>query len=207
MHMTLLTLIVALLFSCGKPETSKTENTMETPQFTDSVEVATIKTNMGSFTIELYHNDAPKTVENFTGLAKKNYYNGILFHRVVRGFVIQAGDPNTKDPAKAAMWGSGGESIYGAKFADELNPATKSYKEGYKKGVVAMANAGPNTNGSQFFVCLDNVGLPNQYTIFGKVIHGQEVVDKIGQSKLGPRDVPVEAVKIESVTVAKEAVK
>lgn len=133
---------------------------------------ATIVTDKGEIVIGFYDADAPKTVKNFVELAKKGYYNGVKFHRVEPGFVIQGGDPKGD--------GTGGESIYGETFDDELNKDTDSYKAGYKKGVVAMANRGPNTNGSQFFIMLaDNDGLPKNYTIFGKVVSGLEVVDKI----------------------------
>ncbi len=133
---------------------------------------ATIHTVKGDITIQLYPNDAPKTVMNFATLAKYGYYNNLTFHRVVPGFVIQGGDPNGN--------GTGGVSIYGPTFADELNPNTPSYLNGYQEGVVAMANRGPNTNGSQFFIMLANdPTLPHQYTIFGKVISGMDVVKKI----------------------------
>jgi cyclophilin family peptidyl-prolyl cis-trans isomerase len=133
---------------------------------------AAIHTTKGDIDIQLYTQDAPKTVTNFATLAKKGYYDGLTFHRVVPGFVIQGGDPNGD--------GSGGYSIYGPTFADELNPNTPSYQAGYKQGVVAMANRGPNTNGSQFFIMLaDNDQLPKNYTIFGKVTSGMDVVQKI----------------------------
>lgn len=133
---------------------------------------ASIVTEKGTIELELYPKDAPKTVENFVGLAKKGYYDGVTFHRVVDGFVIQGGDPTGT--------GRGGTSIYGAKFEDELNPDTTSFKNGYKEGVLAMANAGPDTNGSQFFIMLDdNDTLPHAYTIFGKVTKGLDVVHKI----------------------------
>jgi cyclophilin family peptidyl-prolyl cis-trans isomerase len=111
-------------------------------------------------------------VTNFATLAKKGYYDGLTFHRVVPGFVIQGGDPNGD--------GTGGRSIYGDTFPDELNPNTPSYQAGYQEGVVAMANRGPNTNGSQFFIMLaDDPSLPKNYTIFGKVISGMDVVKQI----------------------------
>lgn len=132
-----------------------------------------INTTKGLIEIELYPNDAPKTVENFATLTSQGYYNGLTFHRVVPGFVIQGGDPTGT--------GSGGSSIYGSKFEDELNPETASYKYGYKEGVVAMANAGPNTNGSQYFIMLADNDLPHLYTIFGKVVKGMDVVKKIAQ--------------------------
>lgn len=132
---------------------------------------AVIKTEKGDISIQFYPQDAPKTVTNFATLAKNGYYNTLTFHRVEPGFVIQGGDPNGN--------GTGGVSTYGNKFEDELNPKTESYKNGYKEGVVAMANAGPNTNGSQFFIMLADNPLPNAYTIFGKVTSGMEVVKKI----------------------------
>lgn len=133
---------------------------------------AAILTAKGTIQIELYPQDAPKTVTNFATLAKSGYYNGLTFHRVVPGFVVQGGDPKGD--------GTGGYSIYGPTFGDELNATTSSYKAGYMEGVVAMANRGPNTNGSQFFIMLaDNTSLPHDYTIFGKVTSGMDVVKQI----------------------------
>lgn len=155
---------------------------------------AILKTSMGDITIEFYPEDAPKAVENFLGLAQKNYYNGIIFHRVVPDFVIQAGDPTGT--------GRGGDSFWGGTFADELNPAAESYKAGYRKGVVAMANRGPNTNTSQFFIVLRDAPLDHLYTIFGRVVAGQDVVDKIGQSPISPEnDKPVTDVTIKTVEI------
>ena len=137
-----------------------------------SATAAIIHTVKGNITIQFYTNDAPKTVMNFATLAKAGYYNNLTFHRVEPGFVIQGGDPNGN--------GTGGESIFGPTFEDELNASTSSYKAGYMEGVVAMANRGPNTNGSQFFIMLaDNTSLPHNYTIFGKVTAGMDVVHKI----------------------------
>jgi len=133
---------------------------------------ATITTPKGNVVIKLYPQDAPKTVTNFATLAKSGFYNNLSFHRVVPGFVIQGGDPLGN--------GTGGYSIYGQTFEDELNPITASYQAGYLQGVVAMANRGPNTNGSQFFIMLsDTPSLPKNYTIFGKVIQGMDVVQQI----------------------------
>lgn len=138
----------------------------------------------GDIKIQLYDQDAPKTVENFLRLTNAGYYNCITFHRIAKDFVIQGGDPTGT--------GSGGESAFGGEFADELNPETPSFKAGYLKGVLAMANRGPNTNTSQFFIMLGDVPLPHNYTIFGKVVAGQDIVDKIGQQEiipqLGPTD-------------------
>lgn len=150
----------------------------------------TIETNFGEIQFATYDADAPKTVENFITLAGKGFYNNLIFHRVIKGFMIQGGDPNGN--------GTGGP---GYQFADELDPSTESYKNGYKKGVVAMANAGPNTNGSQFFIMLADYPLPNNYTIFGKVVKGQEVVDVIGDIATNANDKPLENVVIKSVLV------
>ena len=152
--------------------------------------IITITTKFGDITFETYASDAPKTVENFVTLANKGFYDKLVFHRVIKDFMIQGGDPNGN--------GTGGP---GYKFEDELNPSTASYQAGYKKGVVAMANAGPNTNGSQFFIMLEDYPLPNNYTIFGKVISGQNVVDIIGGVKTGANDKPLEPVVMEKVTV------
>ena len=164
---------------------------------------ATIYTGLGPIEIALYGNDAPKTVENFVGLAKKKFYNGIGFHRVVPGFVIQAGDPLSKDPKQYEKWGTGSESIYGGEFADELNPATASEQRGYVTGALAMANHGPNTNGSQFFIVLDGrggSGLTYSYTIFGIVGKGMEVANAIVQAANG-MEIPKDPVRIDSVSV------
>ncbi|MHB8871516.1 MAG: peptidylprolyl isomerase [Candidatus Doudnabacteria bacterium] len=140
---------------------------------------AVLQTSMGEISIKLYDQDAPKTVQNFVCLIQKGYYDGIKFHRVSHGFVIQAGDPTGT--------GAGGESIFGGKFEDELNPETASYKEGYVEGVLAMANSGPNTNGSQFFIMTDTrTDLSHAYTIFGKVTAGLDVVKKIGAVPVEP---------------------
>lgn len=135
-----------------------------------SATLATIKTPKGNIELELYPADAPKTVTNFATHAKNGYYNNLTFHRV-EDWVIQGGDPNGN--------GTGGESIYGKSFEDELNPNTPSYKAGYLEGILAMANSGPNTNGSQFFILTKDYPLPHKYTIFGRVINGMDVVKKI----------------------------
>ena len=149
----------------------------------------TIETNYGKIVFETYDNDAPNTVNNFVTLANKGFYNGLTFHRVIKGFMIQGGDPSGN--------GTGGP---GYKFNDELNPNTQSYKNGYKKGVVAMANAGPNTNGSQFFIMHQDYPLPNNYTIFGHVVSGQDVVDKIANVPVGAGDKPNTPVTMTKVT-------
>ena len=163
---------------------------------------AIIKTNLGDIEVELYGVDAPKTVANFVGLAQKDFYNGILFHRIVPNFVIQAGDPKTKNPALKREWGTGGESIYGGEFADELNPQAPSYIAGYQRGVMAMANHGKNTNSSQFFIMLaDNGSLAKNYSIFGKVVKGMDVVDKMAATPTNDMAQPNTPIRIESITV------
>jgi cyclophilin family peptidyl-prolyl cis-trans isomerase len=156
--------------------------------------------NYGKVKISLDGKAAPKTAENFLKLVDSGFYNCLTFHRVAKGFVIQGGDPSGN--------GTGGTSAFGEKFEDELNPETPSYKAGYVKGVLAMANSGPNTNGSQFFIMLDDVPLNHAYTIFGKVTVGQDVVDKIGQvditPQMGPNDgAPKMPVVMTSVKIIK----
>jgi len=175
-------------------------------------EIGVIETSMGTLEVEFYRNDAPKTVENFVRLAEeRKYFDGMRFHRVSKNFVIQAGDVKSKDTNKVSEWGTGGQSIWGKEFADELNPNAPSFKEGYKKGVLAMANRGPNTNTSQFFVMLrDNTSLPKNYTIFGKVVKGMDVVDAIGKvdiipGQMGPTDGrPKVDVLIKKISIRKE---
>jgi len=156
--------------------------------------IVTIKTNMGEIRFATYDADAPRAVSNFLTLAQKGFYDKVIFHRVIDGFMIQGGDPDGT--------GMGGP---GYQFADELDPQTDSYKQGYKKGVVAMANAGPDTNGSQFFIMVADYPLPNQYTIFGKVISGQEVVDAIAKVKKDSNDRPLSPVIMETVTISESS--
>ena len=181
--------------------------------------IATIKTNMGEIKVKLFPAEAPKTVENFTTHAKEGYYNGLIFHRVIKDFMIQGGDPTGT--------GMGGESIWGHSFEDEFDVKLHNIK-----GALSMANAGPNTNGSQFFIVqADNVptnmlsqmkempesfpedivkayeekgGTPwldFRHTVFGQVVEGIEVVDNIANVKVGPADKPVDDVIIETITV------
>ena len=169
---------------------TETQKSAELQTNQNKMHIVTLKTNFGEIQFETYDADAPKTVNNFITLAEKGFYNNLIFHRVIKGFMIQGGDPKGN--------GTGGPDY---QFEDELNPSAESYKTGYKKGVVAMANAGPNTNGSQFFIMLADYPLPNNYTIFGKVINGQEVIDAIGNTQIGANDKPVKPVIMEKVTV------
>ena len=146
---------------------------------------ATLHTTMGDITMEFFAPDAPLAVNNFVFLAGEGFYDGVIFHRIVPGFVIQGGDP-----------GGDGRGGPGYSFRDELGNG-----HGYSRGTVAMANAGPNTNGSQFFVCLDDVGLPNAYTIFGKVTDGMDVVDRIAALDTDGNDRPLDPPVIESVSL------
>ena len=146
---------------------------------------AAIETSAGSITVELYPAHAPQTVNNFVFLAREGFYDGVIFHRTISGFMIQGGDPTGT--------GTGGP---GYRFRDEFHDKTT-----YNRGTVAMANAGPNTNGSQFFICHDDVGLPNAYTIFGEVTDGMDVVDTIAEAPTGAQDRPIEPVTINSVTI------
>lgn len=144
-----------------------------------------LETNQGIIEIKLMPKAAPKTCENFTKLVEKGYYNGLIFHRVIKGFMLQGGDPTGT--------GRGGESIWGKPFADEFDANVKFDSP----GIVAMANAGPNTNGSQFFITTaDTSWLNMHHTIFGKVISGYDVVQKIENTATGPEDRPVSEQKI-----------
>lgn len=183
----------------GENSINNTNNTNTTKKMINEKTSAVISTNMGDITINFFGKESPKTVENFVKLAMDGFYNGIKFHRVIKGFMIQGGDPLTKDDAKMDMWGTGGP---GYKFADEIDTKSTLYtKGGYAKGTVAMANSGPNTNGSQFFIMTEDYPLPPLYTIFGYVVSGQDVVDKIANVKTGPSDRPISPVIINSVTI------
>jgi cyclophilin family peptidyl-prolyl cis-trans isomerase len=146
---------------------------------------ATIETSAGTMTAELFASDAPKTVNNFVFLARDGFYDGVIFHRVISGFMIQGGDPTGT--------GRGGP---GYRFDDE--PVSRKYN----RGILAMANAGPNTNGSQFFVMHADYGLPPNYTIFGRLTAGEDVLDAIATAQTGAQDRPVAPVTITSVKIA-----
>jgi cyclophilin family peptidyl-prolyl cis-trans isomerase len=159
---------------------------------------ATIDTDKGVIEIELYDKGAPKATANFVELARKGYFDGVIFHRIVPGFVIQGGDGQYGhiDRLEVGALGTGGP---GYKFADE------PFEGDYVRGAVAMANAGPNTNGSQFFICLEDLSggkLPKKYTLFGQVTAGLDVVDAIAASKRDSRDRPVEPTAMRTVKIA-----
>ncbi|HEY3072534.1 MAG TPA: peptidylprolyl isomerase [Candidatus Limnocylindrales bacterium] len=157
---------------------------------------ATIHTEKGDIKVELYSDSAPKAAGNFVDLARKGFYDDVVFHRVIPGFVIQGGDGQygKKSSLEAGRVGTGGP---GYKFDDE--PFTGDYH----RGTLAMANSGPNTNGSQFFIChQDLVGrLPKNYTIFGAVTDGLDVVDAIAGGRTGAGDKPLEPIAMTSVEV------
>lgn len=158
--------------------------------------VATLKTNLGTITIELLADKAPKTVENFVKLAESGFYDGTRFHRVIKDFMIQGGDPLSKDASKQQLWGTGGP---GYQFANEINDVK------LVRGILAMANAGPNTNGSQFFIVTTEATpwLDGKHTAFGRVTSGMDVVDKIEGTPTGAADRPTSDVILEKVTIAK----
>jgi cyclophilin family peptidyl-prolyl cis-trans isomerase len=155
--------------------------------------IANIKTNVGTIRFELLEDEAPKTAENFRLLAEAGKYDNVIFHRVIKGFMIQGGDPTGT--------GRGGQSAWGGRFNDEINSKSELYGGPYAKGTVAMANAGPNTNGSQFFIMHSDYPLPPSYTKFGRVVEGQEIVDKIATSPTDRSDRPTTDVIMESVTI------
>ena len=156
---------------------------------TNSSYTAVIKTNLGDMTVEFFTDDAPITVNNFISLSKDGYYDNVIFHRVISGFMIQGGDPSGT--------GHGDYGKYpGYKFDDELNN-----QRPYEKGILAMANAGPNTNGSQFFIMHVDYPLPYNYTIFGQVVDGFDVIDKIASVETDSADKPTTDVVISTVEI------
>lgn len=174
-----------------QPETlSLAIDSMETQEFTQ----ATFTTNKGTIVLELYADRTPVTVANFAKLAASGFYNGTRFHRVIEGFMIQGGDPQSKDMTLQDRWGTGGP---GYTFDDEITPENKN-----DIGTISMANAGPNTNGSQFFINVANNNfLDTKHTVFGKVVQGMDVVIAISNIGTDGRDRPVDEVIVESVVV------
>ena len=213
-----LCLSLVLLTGCGAQSSSDAANAsaqMSPPAKGDTI--ATMKTTMGDIKIKFFPKEAPKSVENFTKLSQKGYYNGLIFHRVIKDFMIQGGDPTGT--------GSGGQSVWGSPFADEFSPKIHNFK-----GALSMANSGPNTNGSQFFIVQlgtvdDNSkaqmkslsfsqslidqyikygGTPwldNHHTVFGQVYQGIDVVDKIANAPTAQGDKPVQDIKINTVEI------
>lgn len=155
---------------------------------------ATLHTNQGDITIEFDSINTPNTVANFIKLAKDGFYDGTKFHRVIKGFMNQGGDPFSKDDSLVSRWGTGGP---GYSFADEIGPSNSNVA-----GTISMANAGPNTNGSQFFINVaDNNMLDDKHTVFGKVTSGVDVVMAINSTQTDASDRPVSPIIIESITL------
>jgi len=186
---------------CGQKESQPAAKSPEslgpvTPLF------AVLETEKGAIEIELLPGEAPKTVENFRLLAERGYYNGLTFHRIVKGFMIQGGDPQGD--------GRGGESAWGGTFDDEIKRESPLYQRGlgYKRGIVAMAKRGPNNNTSQFFILHQDYPMAPSYTIFGRVVRGQEVVDALAElpTQRGPdggMSQPLKAPVMQRVTIRK----
>ena len=161
-------------------------------------EIAVIKTTEGEMVVEFWPEVAPKTVENFKTLARKGFYDGTCFHRVIKDFMIQGGDPLTKDPAQERHWGTGGP---GHKVKAEFN------ERHHDRGVLSMARSqDPDSAGSQFFICHGTPRfLDRQYTAFGKLIRGDEVLEKIATTPTRPQDRPIKRVGIESIAIVAAA--
>ena len=194
LHLTL-TAIAIILSAClpssGNNNINNSNQKMNTTPLTQTKK-ATLVTNMGSLTVELFNQDSPKTVENFAKLAQSGFYDNTKFHRVIKDFMIQAGDPLSKDDSQSNLWGTGGP---GYTFVDEIN------NRKLVRGSLAMANAGPNTNGSQFFIVTTEATpwLDGKHTNFGQVISGMDVIDKIESLATDSRDRPLEAVIIQKI--------
>jgi peptidylprolyl isomerase len=180
-----LTRILLLVMGSFFIHTLHAEEPKENLSMTTKRPVVVFETNKGNFEVTLFTDIAPKTCENFLGLAKNNYYKDVIFHRVIKSFMIQGGDPTGT--------GRGGESLWGGKFNDEFSKAARFDRP----GLLAMANAGPNTNGSQFFITTaPTTWLNDKHTIFGEVTQGYEVVKAIESTKTGMLDRPVDPIKI-----------
>ncbi len=156
--------------------------------------IAVFETNKGNISIELFVDKAPITAGNFLKLAREGFYNNTKFHRVISNFMIQGGDPLSKDDSKMGVWGTGGP---GYTIQDEFAPGFSNVR-----GTISMANAGPNTGGSQFFINqVDNTYLDGKHAVFGRVVSGLEVVDAIASTSVGDRDIPVSPIVIVAIRV------
>ena len=200
--MTVLALSAATAFAqADKKEAEKKDEKKEeaSPAKTDAKEVAVIKTTEGEMVIEFWPEVAPKTVENFKALGKKGFYDGTAFHRIVKGFMIQGGDPLTKDASKEQRWGTGGP---GYSVKAEFNDRS------HVRGVISMArSANPDSAGSQFFICHGTAkSLDHQYTAFGKLMKGDEVLEKIANTPVtagssGENSKPTRRIGVESIKI------
>ncbi|MGM0439146.1 MAG: peptidylprolyl isomerase [Patescibacteria group bacterium] len=181
----------SLFYTTNKQSQNNKENREEEITNENNMDYQiTLKTNKGDITFETFADKAPNTVDNFVELAEDGFYNGLIFHRVIEGFMIQGGCPEGT--------GRGGP---GYTFDDEIDSSLDIYQGGYDKGTVAMANSGPNTNGSQFFIMVEDYPLPPNYTIFGKVVEGQDVADEISKVDANRNDKPNEDIVMEKVIV------
>jgi peptidyl-prolyl cis-trans isomerase B (cyclophilin B) len=208
MKLTLLCCLIGLALGATpiRSEEKKEEKKEHAAMNETKVELAVIKTSEGEMIVQFWTDAAPNTVENFKKLAREGFYDGTIFHRIVKGFMIQGGDPNSKDPAKENSYGEGGP---GYKIKAEFNDHS------HQRGVISMARSSdPDSAGSQFFICLAPVPrLDGQYTTFGKLIKGTDVLEKIGDTPVtknsaGEMSKPTKRVVIESVKiVAADSVK
>ncbi len=190
-------LLCGLAVSAEDKAPTKTDK-KETPVSNTTNEVAVIKTVAGDMVIEFWPDVAPKTVENFKTLAKKGFYDGTAFHRIIKGFMVQGGDPLTKDDTKQNRWGTGDP---GYKIKAEFN------ERSHKRGVISMARSqDPDSAGSQFFICHgDPSFLDRQYTAFGKLIQGDDVLEKLATTKVGSQDRPDKRQGVESIQIVDRA--
>ena len=190
-------LLCGLAVSAEDKASNKTDK-KETPVSNTTNEVAVIKTVAGDMVIEFWPDVAPKTVENFKTLAKKGFYDGTAFHRIIKGFMVQGGDPLTKDETKQNRWGTGDP---GYKIKAEFN------ERSHKRGVISMARSqDPDSAGSQFFICHgDPSFLDRQYTAFGKLIQGDDVLEKLATTKTGFQDRPEKRQGVESIQIVDRA--
>jgi peptidyl-prolyl cis-trans isomerase B (cyclophilin B) len=195
MKLTLLCCVLGLAFVAAPARSEdKKEEKKDTAAMSEPKEVAVIKTSEGEMVAEFWPDVAPKTVENFKKLAKSGFYDGTAFHRVIKGFMIQGGDPLTKDESKKGRWGTGDP---GYKIDAEFN------KKSHERGVLSMARSqDPNSAGSQFFICHGAPKfLDGQYTAFGKLIKGDDVLEKIATTKTLPGDRPETRMNVESIKI------
>ncbi len=189
-----LTLLCCLGLALGVSEMRSADEKEKAPMNTSKNEVALIKTSEGEMVAEFWPEVAPKTVENFKKLASSGFYDGTAFHRVIKGFMIQGGDPLTKDESKQSRWGTGDP---GYKVPAEFN------KKSHERGVLSMARSqDPNSAGSQFFICHGTPKfLDGQYTAFGKLIKGDDVLEKIAATPTTTPDRPVKRINVESIKI------
>src|SRR5207248_8614667 len=196
-----LSILAAMLvaFSVGESQAFAAEGNKENPPMNASNEVAVIKTSEGDMVVQFWNDAAPNTIENFKKLARSGFYDGTIFHRIVKEFMIQGGDPNSKDPGKESSYGQGGP---GYEIKAEFNDHS------HDRGVISMARSSdPDSAGSQFFICLAHVPrLDGKYTTFGKLVKGGDVLKKIGDTPLtrnstGEMSKPTKRVVIESIKI------